>query len=171
MFVLATGDIFMHSGFLDLVENRDEVAAVLGHEVAHVVQGHLLDGFKHRVEDLPAEPGHDPVPDDSSVRASDEPSQEPGCLVWESCREQVSGPPVVGRLLTVPVQLGLQWVIAEGRLEDPSSPFYSPAWGPSRKPQEAEADSLGVGYAEKAGYDPAAFNHGDGEARHAASRG
>ncbi|UCD75377.1 MAG: M48 family metalloprotease [Phycisphaerales bacterium] len=35
-FALPTGDIFIYAGMLDLVENRDQLAVVLGHEVAHI---------------------------------------------------------------------------------------------------------------------------------------
>ncbi|KAK2150884.1 hypothetical protein LSH36_384g05020 [Paralvinella palmiformis] len=39
-FVLPTGQIFVFKGMLNLIENLDQLAVVLGHEIAHVVLNH-----------------------------------------------------------------------------------------------------------------------------------
>lgn len=40
-FAIPAGHIFMHSGLLAAMENEDELAGILGHEIAHVVNRHL----------------------------------------------------------------------------------------------------------------------------------
>jgi len=35
-----TGQIFVFKGMLNLIENLDQLAVVLGHEIAHVVLNH-----------------------------------------------------------------------------------------------------------------------------------
>jgi len=42
-FVLATGDIFFFTGLLKTMENNDEIACIMGHEMAHRVLGHDLE--------------------------------------------------------------------------------------------------------------------------------
>lgn len=38
--ILQTGDIFMFRGMMDILENDDQVAAVLAHEISHAVLDH-----------------------------------------------------------------------------------------------------------------------------------
>jgi len=40
-FVLPSGNIFVFKGMLDLCENDDQLAIILGHEMAHTVLGHV----------------------------------------------------------------------------------------------------------------------------------
>jgi len=47
-FALPGGDLFLLSGLLSLAEDLDEVAAVLGHEVQHVLSRHGLAGLVRR---------------------------------------------------------------------------------------------------------------------------
>merc|ERR1712107_660960 len=42
-FVLPSGNIFVFSGMLDLCKNDDQLAVVLGHEMAHSVIGHTAE--------------------------------------------------------------------------------------------------------------------------------
>lgn len=42
-FVLSTGDIFVFTGLLQTLENNDEIACILAHEMAHKVLGHDLE--------------------------------------------------------------------------------------------------------------------------------
>lgn len=42
-FVLPTGQIFVFRGMLKLIENRDQLAVILGHEIAHVVLNHAAE--------------------------------------------------------------------------------------------------------------------------------
>jgi predicted Zn-dependent protease len=44
-FALPGGYLGMHTGLISLTANRAEIAAVLGHELAHVTQRHLARGF------------------------------------------------------------------------------------------------------------------------------
>jgi len=39
-FVLPCGSVFVFSGLLKLCESDDELAVILGHEMAHAVMGH-----------------------------------------------------------------------------------------------------------------------------------
>lgn len=39
-FALPGGKIGVHSGLFDVAQNQDQLAAVLGHEIAHVLEGH-----------------------------------------------------------------------------------------------------------------------------------
>ena len=45
-FALPDGRIFVSSGLLAFVENEAQLAVVLGHEIAHVVEGHTLDSIR-----------------------------------------------------------------------------------------------------------------------------
>lgn len=45
-FALPDGRIFVTSGLLSFVENEAQLAIVLGHEIAHVVEGHTLDSIR-----------------------------------------------------------------------------------------------------------------------------
>lgn len=47
MFTLPTGEIFIFSGFLDKVENRDELAFGLAHEIAHFRLEHGRERFRN----------------------------------------------------------------------------------------------------------------------------
>ena len=40
--VLPGGKVIVHTGLLDLMETKDELAAVLGHETAHVLARHVV---------------------------------------------------------------------------------------------------------------------------------
>lgn len=40
--VVPGGKIVVHSGLLDLMRSDDEIAAVLGHEAAHVLARHVV---------------------------------------------------------------------------------------------------------------------------------
>uniref|UniRef100_A0A0P4WN92 Metalloendopeptidase OMA1, mitochondrial n=2 Tax=Scylla olivacea TaxID=85551 RepID=A0A0P4WN92_SCYOL len=42
-FVLPTGDIVMFSGMMEILENDDQVAAVLAHEMSHVILEHVAE--------------------------------------------------------------------------------------------------------------------------------
>lgn len=42
-FALPGGKIGVHTGLLDVAENQDQLAAVIGHEVAHVLAGHSAE--------------------------------------------------------------------------------------------------------------------------------
>ena len=45
-FAMPDGRIFVSSGLLAFVENEAQLAVVLGHEIAHVVEGHTLDSIR-----------------------------------------------------------------------------------------------------------------------------
>lgn len=45
-----SGDIFVFTGFLDKIENRDELAFGLGHEIAHLQQNHGLNQLRHTID-------------------------------------------------------------------------------------------------------------------------
>lgn len=49
--VLSSGDIFVFSGLLDLVDNRDQLAVVLGHEIAHLVHKDALGKLQLEVRE------------------------------------------------------------------------------------------------------------------------
>ena len=42
-FVLPSGNIFIFSGMLDLCENDDQLAVIIGHEMAHSILGHQAE--------------------------------------------------------------------------------------------------------------------------------
>ena len=42
-FVLPSGNIFIFRGMLDLCENDDQLAVIIGHEMAHSILGHLAE--------------------------------------------------------------------------------------------------------------------------------
>jgi len=46
-FVLPCGDIFVYGGLLDTLDTRDEIAAVLAHEIAHVKHQDGLEKLRH----------------------------------------------------------------------------------------------------------------------------
>ena len=43
---LPTKQIFVYSGLVDLVEDDDLLAAVLGHEVAHAIERHAVENVR-----------------------------------------------------------------------------------------------------------------------------
>lgn len=45
---LPSGDIFIHSGLLNVCRNQDELAFILSHEVAHVVMNHGAETFSNQ---------------------------------------------------------------------------------------------------------------------------
>ena len=54
-FALPDGSVFVHTGLLARVENDAQLAAILGHEVAHVTERHGAQGYKkHLTTFLPA---------------------------------------------------------------------------------------------------------------------
>jgi predicted Zn-dependent protease len=48
-FALPDGSIFVHTGLLARVENEAQLAAILGHEVAHVTERHGAQGYKKQM--------------------------------------------------------------------------------------------------------------------------
>jgi predicted Zn-dependent protease len=48
-FALPDGSIFVHTGLLARVENDAQLAAILGHEVAHVTERHAAQGYKKQL--------------------------------------------------------------------------------------------------------------------------
>ena len=48
-FALPDGSIFVHTGLLARIENDSQLAAILGHEVAHVTQRHGARGYKKQM--------------------------------------------------------------------------------------------------------------------------
>lgn len=44
-FILPNGSLFMYSGMFDVCQNEDGLAALLGHEIAHVVASHSAETF------------------------------------------------------------------------------------------------------------------------------
>jgi predicted Zn-dependent protease len=46
-FSLPNGVVYIHTGFLARMENEAQLAAVLGHEVSHVIYRHALLGFRN----------------------------------------------------------------------------------------------------------------------------
>jgi len=48
-FALPDGSIFVHTGLLARVENEAQLAAILGHEVAHVTEHHSAQGYKKQM--------------------------------------------------------------------------------------------------------------------------
>lgn len=49
-FAVPSGDIFVYSGLLSRIENRDELAFVLGHEIAHIQLEHSLKKLNHTLD-------------------------------------------------------------------------------------------------------------------------
>ena len=45
---LPSGDVYVTTGLLGFVESQDELAGVLGHEIAHVAEKHSLNSFKQQ---------------------------------------------------------------------------------------------------------------------------
>ena len=41
--VLPTGQVLVFSGLFNAITSDDELAAVLGHEISHVIAGHLME--------------------------------------------------------------------------------------------------------------------------------
>lgn len=48
-FAMPGGKVAVYSGLMEIVETDDELAAVIGHEVAHVVAGHSNERASHQV--------------------------------------------------------------------------------------------------------------------------
>jgi hypothetical protein len=48
-FALPDGSIFVHTGLLARVENDSQLAAILGHETAHVTERHGAQGYKKQM--------------------------------------------------------------------------------------------------------------------------
>src|SRR6185369_11637764 len=46
-FALANGTVVVNSGVFEVIENESQLAAVLGHEIAHAVQEHTWRGLEH----------------------------------------------------------------------------------------------------------------------------
>ncbi len=44
-FVMPGGKVVVYTGLLRLLRKEDEIAAVLGHEVAHVLARHIVSGL------------------------------------------------------------------------------------------------------------------------------
>jgi predicted Zn-dependent protease len=48
-FALPTGDIYVHTGLLAKIDSEDQLASILGHEVAHVTEHHMERHMKSAV--------------------------------------------------------------------------------------------------------------------------
>ena len=44
-FVLSTGQVFLYRGLLDFCIREDEVAVILGHEIAHIIHHHVSESL------------------------------------------------------------------------------------------------------------------------------
>ena len=47
-FVLPTGEIFVFTGLIKSLKNEDELATILGHEIAHAILNHAAEGVSHK---------------------------------------------------------------------------------------------------------------------------
>src|SRR5207249_4619114 len=71
-FALPDGSIFVHTGLLARVENDAQLAAILGHETAHVTQRHGAQGYKKQMTTfLPALIGAEVLGERASRRTDD----------------------------------------------------------------------------------------------------
>ncbi|CAI6334363.1 unnamed protein product [Periconia digitata] len=116
-FVAPGGKVFVFTGILPMCRDEDGIAAVLGHEIAHVVAHHSAYAFLHT-------PSHSPqnkTPMSTNTKYS----------------EQLSRSPIVGlgalALMSIDLSLATSMMLVNLFL----------SWPGSRK-QEAEADYIGL---------------------------
>jgi predicted Zn-dependent protease len=106
-FAMPGGRIGVNTGLLQVADNQDQLAAVIGHEVAHVTEQHALD------------------------RVNREATTQGAVILGTAA---LGGGQATGDLLSMGAQLGL------------SMPFS--------RSQESEADTTGLNYMAKAGFNP-----------------
>ncbi|MDB4444636.1 M48 family metalloprotease [bacterium] len=56
-FVLPNGTIYMHTGILARLNNEDQIAALLSHEMTHILRRHALKSFRGKDAESPTLPG------------------------------------------------------------------------------------------------------------------
>jgi len=106
-FAMPGGRIGVFTGILTVADNQDQLAAVLGHEVAHVTEQHALE------------------------RVNREMTTQAGVIAGAAV---LGGAPGTADLLSMGAQLGLSMPFSRG--------------------QETEADTAGLMYMAKAGFNP-----------------
>jgi predicted Zn-dependent protease len=172
-FVLPGGDIFIYSGLLDLLDDKDQLALVLSREIAHLVNQDALHNLKTTIKTQKWSQGAitiltpvagavasaaismkmAPFLEGSHSMSTKALSGRHAGGGWYSsmpARERVA------RLLTVVVTTNLGGMLASqlpaymvGNMAESMLIYYS-------SKQENDADKMGIVYAQRAGYDPSA---------------
>ena len=150
MLTVPSGDILVFTGFLDIIESRDELAFALGHEIAHLTQNHGVLQMRRnfRIQRTGTILGSfliNIVTTAVSTSIGSVMSNVP-VGVWQPLHDMAVVGPVSGAMARlagkVPEALVVYAMTA-------ASHAYS-------RDQEFEADELGVAYMDRAGYNPAA---------------
>lgn len=150
LFTLPSGDIFVFTGFLDKIDNRDELAFGLGHEIAHVRLNHGLRGMKQAIDlqhsgALVATVLANLVATGAGTAA----------YIWMPGFDVGIYQPIYDRFVMAPTSGIVARIAAKVPVELVTQVMISAAGSYSQE-QEAEADHWGMIYMKRAGYDPAA---------------
>jgi len=153
-FALASGDIFINAGMLDHVENRDQLAFILAHEVAHISNGDSLHMLRHSFRQQESAAFRAAI---SGALMSSIASAATSVHMQASLEEQIGpeGGPLYDLLIVTPAA-NVAARLA-GRMPEPLIVHLMRASGEKYSRQtELTADDCAVKYAKAAGYDPQA---------------
>ncbi len=143
-FACPGGYILLTAGAIKLAENEAELAAILGHEVAHVGKRHMFTTLKtmsDKERDEAAEEADKAPALTSEVELRARPKPETSDIVGETLAKYIAGSTGVGVGVLQAAKAGMSVILKKGLDKD----------------LEFEADQEGVRYAVNAGYDPKAL--------------
>lgn len=146
-FACPGGYIFVTAGALRMAENEAELAAILGHEIAHVSNQHMLKAIKGKDFKTVADKEKELTPKgdgstDTQIQARMRP-EPPQSELGRMMSQYLMGPGGAGLSLFAAVDAGMGILLKEGLDQK----------------LEFEADRVGTRIAIKAGYEPQALIH------------
>jgi hypothetical protein len=147
-FALSGGFVFITTGMLEFLQNEDEMAAVLAHEIAHVEQGHPVDAAYRLLNIAAIQDGVESV--DKGSDEAIETTEKVGGLgsmfgfgQASDAAAKVKG--AKAQVKEVDEELGISETIAQ---------FIDAIMQGYDQPAETEADGRGITLTAAAGYDP-----------------
>lgn len=132
--------IFVTKGLVQLLQNEAELAAVLGHEIAHVNKRHLYNTILAKQHSHNAGKRQSL---DSTAGVRQRPSHQETYRSSELIARYLSGATATGMSLLVAAKQGMELMLETGL----------------DKKLEFEADAVGIRYAIRAGYEPFALRN------------
>ncbi len=143
-FACPGGYILVTMGALRNADSEAELAAVLGHEVAHVGKRHMYDALKRMKQkdiDEATAKKRAAIDNDPYLKMRQRPEPESGSAAGSRLATYLTGKAGVGLSIMAAAAAGMQMITEKGL----------------DKELEYEADQEGVKYAVRAGYEPKAM--------------